>query len=66
MANKKIIFWGAALLAIGILGWLLFVVLSVLTLGKFRDAANIFGYIGLLSLPASVVVWLIRRIFKVK
>lgn len=61
---KKIILWGLLVSLIGLFGWVVFVILSVLTLGKFRDAANIFGYIGLFSLPASVLIWLIRKIFK--
>ena len=61
---KKIIIWGAAVSVAGILGWFLFVILSVLTFGKFRDAANFFGYVGLLGFPVSVVIWMMGKLFK--
>ena len=62
--SRKIIVWGVAASLIGLAGWFLFVILSILTLGKFRDAANFFGYVGLLGFPVSVFIWAIKKIFK--
>ncbi|MEK7464297.1 MAG: hypothetical protein AAB617_00780 [Patescibacteria group bacterium] len=53
------IFWGLILFAIGAVGWVISVVLAVVTFGKLKILANIFGIVFALSLPASLVLELI-------
>ena len=48
---------------IGLAGWVFSVILTVLTGGKFNAVANIFGYVGFLSFPISLVLGLIVKIF---
>ena len=61
--TKKIIFWGGMISLIGLAGWVFSVILTVLTGGKFNAVANIFGYVGFLSFPISLVLGLIVKIF---
>mgnify|MGYP001562474105 CR=1 FL=1 len=59
------IYWGIIFFIIGALGWVTSVVFAVVTLGKFKLLANIFGYIFLTSLPAALlgelVGWIAKR-----
>jgi len=57
----KPVLWGILAAVIGLVGWVVFIVLSVLTGGAFRFMANLFGWVGLLSIPASLVLKLILR-----
>jgi len=57
----KWLIWGLILFIISGFGWFIFVILSVITLGKFRIAANIFGIISALSLPISIVLAIFDR-----
>lgn len=58
------IFWGLIIFLIGLAGWFVSVIFSVVTLGKFRLLANLFGYIMVASLPVALMGELIRRIIK--
>lgn len=60
---KKIIIWGGILSLIGLAGWVVAVILTVFTGGKFNIVANIFGYIGFLSFPISLALGLLAKIF---
>lgn len=58
--------WGSFGIAFGVLGWFVCVILSVLTLGAFRVAANIFGYFATASVFYAVIGELARRLLKRK
>ncbi len=58
--------WGVAFSLVGLVGWVIFVVLSVITGGAFRFMANLFGWIGLLSIPVSLVIKLIYKKREIK
>ncbi|TSC73754.1 MAG: hypothetical protein G01um101444_470, partial [Parcubacteria group bacterium Gr01-1014_44] len=65
MRNKIIVrplLWGLIVSIIGLAGWFLFVILSVITGGAFRVLANIFGRIMLFGLPAGIIWEIVRRI----
>ena len=49
------IFWGTICLLIGISGWFVSVILSVLTLGHFNVWANFFASIAYLGFPISII-----------
>ena len=57
----KPVLWGILAAVIGLVGWVVFVVLSVITGGAFRIMANLFGWIGLLSIPASFLFKFLLR-----
>ena len=61
--NRPIV-WGIAIGIVGGLAWLVFVIFSVLTLGKFRMPANIAGIVAAASLPVAAVLELILWIKK--
>lgn len=52
---------GSIVFIVSGLGWFVFVILSVITLGKFRVPANIFGIIFALSLPISIVLAIFEK-----
>ncbi|OGF82980.1 hypothetical protein A2924_04490 [Candidatus Giovannonibacteria bacterium RIFCSPLOWO2_01_FULL_44_16] len=52
---------GAVICIISGLGWFVMVILNVVSLGQFRIAANLFGYIAAASLPISVVLAIVDR-----
>jgi hypothetical protein len=54
------IYWGIIFFVIGLAGWFVSVIFAVVTLGKFRLMANIFGYMFALSLPLALLGELIR------
>lgn len=43
------------------LGWFVSVVFGVVTLGKFRLAANVFGYIAVFSLPITMLIAIVHK-----
>ena len=53
---KRPIFWGAILSMVGLLGWWLFVILTVVSVGKFRDLSNFFGILMLSGLPFGLLI----------
>lgn len=59
------IFWGLILCIIGALGWVVFTVVAVITLGTVRAPANFFGLLMAASLPVAAIVelglWIRRR-----
>ncbi|MEK9186374.1 MAG: hypothetical protein AAB885_02180 [Patescibacteria group bacterium] len=59
------IFLGIVFFIIGAIGWVLSVVLAVVTLGKLKILATIFGILLIISLPIGIlgelVRWLMRR-----
>ena len=55
------ILWGLLVSVIGALGWVTFVIFSVLTLGEFRLLANISGYIMIAGLPIGLIGELLFR-----
>ena len=61
---RKPLFWGFAAFSIAVLGWFISIIVSVLTNGALKDAANIFGYVAIASLPVAgileLVFWVIR------
>ena len=57
----KPVLWGTLAAVIGLVGWVVFVVLSVITGGAFRFMANLFGWVGLLSIPASLLFKFLLR-----
>ena len=56
------IFWGISIFIIGIIGWVISVVLAVVTLGSMKALANIFGIVVLASIPVGVAGEFIRWI----
>ncbi len=62
---KRPIFWGLIGFVVGLAGWLVAVILSVLTLGEFRLFAVVFGYLFIVSIPLGLlgeaIRWLFRR-----
>ncbi len=58
------IYWGIIFFVLGALGWVTFIVFAVVTLGKFKLLANIFGVIFLASLPAALLGEFTRWIAK--
>ena len=56
------IFWGLLVCVIGLIGWVISVVLTVVTLGSMRMLANIFGVLFIASVPVAAVFELIRWI----
>lgn len=63
MKHKPII-WGLIFMVVGAVGWVFSVVLAVVTLGKLRMLANIFGYIAFFSLPIAIVWELLNKLKK--
>lgn len=59
---KRPIFLGAILSVVGLLGWWLSVILTVVSVGKFRDLSNFFGILMLSGLPVGIFISLIKRI----
>jgi len=57
----KWLIWGFVIMLISGAGWFVSVILSVVSLGQFRIAANIFGYIAAASLPISIVLAIVDR-----
>jgi len=59
------IFLGAILFVVGLIGWFVSVILTVITLGAFKGVANIFGLIFLWSLPVAAltefIFWIIKK-----
>jgi len=53
------IFWGLIAFAICAVGWVLFTVVAVVTLGTIRAPANFFGILMAASIPVAVLVELI-------
>lgn len=56
------IFWGIIIFLISGLGWFVFVILSVLTLGKLSWVANSFGVVAGISLPIAIIGEIVKRI----
>lgn len=66
MKNKWLAI-GVLVFMISVFGWLVSVILSVLTLGtEFRLIANIFGYTAAISIPASLALAFLDRKSKKK
>ena len=61
--NRPIV-WGIIVCVMSGFAWLVFVIFSVLTLGKFRIPANIAGVIAAASLPIAGILEFIRWIKK--
>lgn len=60
------IFWGIIIFLISGLGWFVFVILSVITLGKLSWIANSFGVVAGISLPSAIICEIIRLIKRPK
>lgn len=60
MKNRPILL-GIIVFAVSLSGWVVSVVLNVLTWGAFRWASNVFGIMALISLPTAVIVKLIMK-----
>jgi hypothetical protein len=56
------IFWGVLCLIIGIAGWFIFVMFSVVTLGHFSVQANFFAKIAYIGFPIFLIWELILKI----
>lgn len=61
MRHKPII-WGLIFFGIGAVGWVISVVLAVITLGSLKFLTYIFGYLFALSLPIGIVLEIILRL----
>ena len=61
MAHRPI-FWGMIIFLISGLGWFVFVILSVVTLGKLSWIANSFGVVASISLPTAIMWEIVKRI----
>jgi hypothetical protein len=59
--KNKWLFWGVIVFVISIFGYVVAVIFSALTFGKFRLMANIFGYIAAWSMPVAVVLAFLNR-----
>lgn len=59
------IFWGLILFGIGAVGWVISVVLAVITLGALKLLTYIFGILFALSLPVAgiweLILWVKNR-----
>lgn len=62
----KYIIWGIVFFLIGAVGWVLSVVLTVATLGKFAPLAGFFGTLAVGSLPVAVTLAGLSRLKKRK
>lgn len=60
------IFWGLIVFLIGLAGWFVSVIFAVITLGKFKLLANLFGYLMVASLPLALAGELIRWVKRKK
>ena len=60
------ILWGIILFLISAVGWVISVVLAVVTLGAFKILTYIFGILFIASLPVAIILELIRWIKKKK
>ena len=58
---RRPIIWGLIFFGIGAVGWVFSVVLAVVSLGKLKILANIFGIVFALSLPVTgiweLILW---------
>ena len=61
MAHRPI-FWGILCLVVGIVGWFIFVIMSVLTLGHFSIQANFFAGIAYVGFPIFLIWELVSMI----
>jgi len=60
---KKIIFWGVISTCIGALGWVTSVIFAVLTGGHhFVFISNVFGILFFVSIPATIVAAVVKKI----
>ncbi|OGY64734.1 MAG: hypothetical protein A3I24_02490 [Candidatus Harrisonbacteria bacterium RIFCSPLOWO2_02_FULL_41_13b] len=57
----KILILGIIIFIIGAMGWVVAVVLSVITGGAFKILVNIFGWIMVLSLPVAIIWVIIKK-----
>lgn len=64
MIARKPIIWGLIFFGISAIGWVLSVVLAVVTLGKLDWLANFFGWFGAGSLVAGVIWQIILYLSK--
>jgi hypothetical protein len=64
--RRRPIFWGGVAFAVGSVGFVISVVLTVLTAGKLRMVSNVLGTLTALSLPAAIVwelaLWIKKKI----
>lgn len=60
MKNRPILL-GIIVFVVSLFGWVVSVVLNVLTLGAFRWVSNVFGVLALVSIPLAVIVKLLRK-----
>lgn len=49
------IYWGLIFFGVGAVGWVISVVLAVVTLGAFKSLTYVFGIIFAVSLPVATV-----------
>lgn len=63
MAHRPI-FWGILCLVIGIAGWFIFVLFSVITLGHFSTQANFFAGVAYVGFPIFLILELVSIIRK--
>lgn len=61
---KRPLWWGLIGFGIGAVGWVIFVVASVVTLGAFRVWANIFGYLALAGILYAIGGEIVRLIIR--
>lgn len=57
---RQPLFWGVVVFSVACLGWVVAIIVSVLTAGALRDMANICGYVAIGSLPVAGFLELIR------
>ena len=57
---RRPIFWGVTIFSIAVLGWVVAVIVSVLTAGALAFMANVCGYIAIGSLPIAGFLELIK------
>ena len=60
MVNKWLIL-GIIIFIISGLGWFITIIFSVITLGGFRNLANFFGIIFVVSLPSSILLAILDK-----
>lgn len=60
------IVWGIILFLISAVGWVISVVLAVITLGAFKILSYVFGVLFVASLPIALIFQLFRFIKKKK
>ena len=62
--RRRPLFWGMVWFLLCGAGWFVSVIMSVITVGAFREMANLFGIAAVASVPVTIVleiIWIKQR-----